>query len=284
MSYVTSKPFLSTYPPISSSGSGSPATKSRFPVSLRLNKSSTIYLTARLPKLSLNVVAGTSTSTQSGPVCLFGGRTKSGNVDEGIPKEVVGNFMGSLKEQSIEDVLRQQIKKKEFYDDGGSGKGGFGGRGGGGGKDGKDGSGGSEGENISDMFDEVMQAVLATLGFIFLYIYILEGEDINRYTKDIIKVMFGGKKSLRLQRLAEKWKRTLKKMSETKKMNPYWLEHAIMKTQTWYDSPAIYKKLYNDITGASSRKVTKAKKVRDEFDGEYFDDDEDEDANDDYYY
>ncbi|CAH9058450.1 unnamed protein product [Cuscuta europaea] len=283
MSYVTSKPFLSTYPPISSSGSASPATKPRFPVSLRLNKSSTIYLTARLPKLSLNVMASTSTSKQSGPVCLFGGKTESGNGDEGIPKEVVGNFMGSLKEQSIEDVLRHQIKKQEFYDDGGSGKGGFGGGGGGGGKNGKDGSGGSEGENSSEMFDEILQAVLATLGFIFLYIYILEGEDINRYTKDIIKVMFGGKKSLRLQRLGEKWKRTLKKMSEKKKVNPYWLERAIMKTQTWYDSPAIYKKLYNDITGASSRK-SKAKKVRDEFDGEDFDDEEDEDANDDYYY
>ncbi|CAH9116064.1 unnamed protein product [Cuscuta europaea] len=268
MSYATSKPFLSTYPPISSSGSASPAKKPRIPVSLRLNKLSTIYLTARLPKLSLNVMASTSTSKQSGPVCLFGGKTKPGNRDEGIPKEVVGNFMGSLKEQSIEDVLRQQIKKQEFYDDGGSGK---------------DGSGGSEGENSSEMFDEILQAVLATLGFIFLYIYILEGEDINRYTKDIIKVMFGGKKSLRLQRLGEKWKRTLMKMSEKKKVNPYWLECAIMKTQTWYDSPAIYKKLYNDITGASSRK-SKAKKVRNEFDGEDFDDEEDEDANDDYYY
>lgn len=74
--------------------------------------------------------------------------------------------MGSFKGQSIEDVLRQQIEKQEFYD-GGSDKnpprGGSGGSGG-------DGSGGSEDEGLSGVMDETLQVILATLGFIFLVI------------------------------------------------------------------------------------------------------------------
>lgn len=72
--------------------------------------------------------------------------------------------MGSFrKEQSIEDVLRQQIEKQEFYDDGSTG-----GKpprqGGGGGGD----SGGVEDDGLSGILDETLQVVLATLGFIFL--------------------------------------------------------------------------------------------------------------------
>jgi hypothetical protein len=75
--------------------------------------------------------------------------------------------MGSFKGQSIEDMLRQQIEKQEFYD-GGSEKnppsGGGGGGGGGGG------SGESEDEGLVGIIDETMQVILATIGFIFLVI------------------------------------------------------------------------------------------------------------------
>lgn len=76
--------------------------------------------------------------------------------------------MGSFKkEQSIEDVLRQQIKKQEFFDDGGTGGGGLGGGGGGSGG----GSSGSGDENTSDdELDELFQVTMATLGFIYTVI------------------------------------------------------------------------------------------------------------------
>ena len=63
----------------------------------------------------------------------------------------------------MEDVLRQQIEKKEFYDDGGKGK--KPPSGGGGGNSG-DGSG--EDEGLAGIIDETVQVILATLGFIFM--------------------------------------------------------------------------------------------------------------------
>lgn len=85
--------------------------------------------------------------------------------------------MGNLKkESSIEDVLRKQIEKKEFYEDkdsgtrgGGSGGGGSRGSGGGGGG-GAEGSSGSEDEGFDGIIDETLQVILATIGFVFLVI------------------------------------------------------------------------------------------------------------------
>ncbi|MBA0637004.1 hypothetical protein Godav_029015, partial [Gossypium davidsonii] len=78
-------------------------------------------------------------------------------------EKAIGNFG---KKQSIEDVLRQQIEKQDYYDEG-SGqnppRGGGGGSSGGG-----DGFGESEDEGPSGILDETMQVILATLGFIFL--------------------------------------------------------------------------------------------------------------------
>ena len=78
----------------------------------------------------------------------------------------MGNFK---KEGSIEDVLRQQIEKNEFYEEKGGGGGGKG-RGGGGGGDGLGGSGGTEDEGFAGIMDETLQVILATVGFIFLVI------------------------------------------------------------------------------------------------------------------
>lgn len=79
--------------------------------------------------------------------------------------------MENFKGQSIEDVLRQQIEKREFAEDrdgsGGPPRGGGGGGGGGG----ADGSGGSEDEGLSGILDETLQVVLATTGFILLVNY-----------------------------------------------------------------------------------------------------------------
>ena len=73
--------------------------------------------------------------------------------------------MGRFKGKSVEDVLRQQIEKKEYVDDGGKGRkpppGGGSGNGG-------DGSGGSEDEGLAGILDETVQVILATIGFIFL--------------------------------------------------------------------------------------------------------------------
>lgn len=64
-------------------------------------------------------------------------------------------------------MLKRQIEKREYYDEGGIPPGGKGG-GGSGGSGGFGGLGGSEEEGFSGVLDETIQVVMATLGFIFL--------------------------------------------------------------------------------------------------------------------
>ena len=70
--------------------------------------------------------------------------------------------MEQFKGQSIEDLLRQQIQKGEYCDNGGSGAKPPRGGGGGGGP------GGSEDGHFAGMSDETLQVILATIGFMFL--------------------------------------------------------------------------------------------------------------------
>uniref|UniRef100_A0A2N9IVN8 Glycine-rich protein n=1 Tax=Fagus sylvatica TaxID=28930 RepID=A0A2N9IVN8_FAGSY len=176
----------------------------------------------RFPRSSLSPIVNASRRQQcvpvskyqrSMPVCLFGGKGKMGGDNGGSPWNAFQNVMGRFKGKSVEDVLRQQIEKKEYVDDGGKGRkpppGGGSGNGG-------DGSGGSEDEDLAGILDETVQVILATIGFIFLYIYIITGEEIARLAKDYIKYLFGGSQSARLKRAMYKWGRFYKRMTEKK--------------------------------------------------------------------
>ncbi|CAK7343170.1 unnamed protein product [Dovyalis caffra] len=176
----------------------------------------------------------------SSAVCLLGGKDKSEKDNQGLgwnPLEKV-----SFKGKSIEDVLRQQIEKQEFYD-GGSGKNPPSGVGGGGG----DGSGESGDEGFAGIIDETMQVILATIGFIFLYVYIISGEELTRLGKDYIKFLFGKGKSVRLKRAMNKWKRFFQSWNEKKEEDPFWLEREIINTRTWFDSPEKYKEIFRSV-------------------------------------
>ncbi|KAJ0033878.1 hypothetical protein Pint_26059 [Pistacia integerrima] len=91
-----------------------------------------------------------------GVMCVLGGKDKS--EDEKQPWEAFGKNMGNLKGQSIEDLLRQQIEKKEYY----NGSGGKSPPRGGGG-------GGSGGNGYGDSGDETGKRILATI-FVILVV------------------------------------------------------------------------------------------------------------------
>ncbi|KAA8532639.1 hypothetical protein F0562_032545 [Nyssa sinensis] len=194
---------------------------------------------------ALKLTTSASTYQRCTPICLFGGKGKSENENEGSPWKSLEKAMGGLKkEQSIEDLLRQQIEKQEYYDDGGSG----GNRSGGDGGD----SGGSEDEGVDGIFDELLQVILATVGFIFLYMYIIDGEDITVLAKDWIKFLFRGKKSIRLSRLMAQWGMFYQRLTKKQAVQKDWLECAIVNTPTWWDSPRKYKRILRAYVEARS--------------------------------
>ncbi|XP_047319176.1 uncharacterized protein LOC124922489 [Impatiens glandulifera] len=214
-----------------------------------LNKNSTLNRGYRLPKASLRLTPkaslrltnAVSVHKRFGPVCLFGDKKKPDNPSEASssPWKNIENAMGRLKkEQSIEDLLRQQIDKQEYFPDNDGNKGGNSPGGGGGGGGGGGSSGESEEGGIAGIVDEFVQVILATLGFIFLYIYIIEAEDITRLFQDMIKFIFSGKKSIRLKRLflecGSFYQNVTRKEEVVVVEN--WLETAILQTPTMYDS------------------------------------------------
>ncbi|XP_057960897.1 uncharacterized protein LOC131152947 isoform X2 [Malania oleifera] len=191
--------------------------------------------TRHIPRISLRQPTNASSYQLCTPVCLFGGKGKSEN-DEASPWKALEKAMGSFKkEESIENVLRQQIEKQEYFDDGGSG--------GNPPRSGGDDSGGSEDEGMAGIFDELLQVILATIGFIFLYIFIIHGEEITRLAKDYIKYLFGGSKSVRLKRAMFKWRKFFERLMPEVEEDPFWLERAIINTPTWWDSPEKYRRI-----------------------------------------
>ncbi|KAI3866137.1 hypothetical protein MKX03_008741 [Papaver bracteatum] len=175
-------------------------------------------------------------------VCLFGNKGKPENSgDESSPWKSLENAMGGIgKEKSIQDILREQMQNKEYADTGGGG--GLGGRpppsgGGGGGDDPED-------EGVAGMLDEFVQVILATAGFLFLYAYIIRGDEIARVGKDILKFIITRKKSLRLERIGDRWRRLYRRLAKKDQVqrDPFWLERAILNTPTWWHDPVQYKR------------------------------------------
>ncbi|KAK0588966.1 hypothetical protein LWI29_007811 [Acer saccharum] len=196
---------------------------------------------------------------QRSPVCLLGGGEDKPQ-NEGAPWKAFGKAMENFnKGQAIEDVLRQQMEKKEYFD-GSGGKSPPSDGGGGGG----DGSGESGDEGLSGVMDETVQVVLATIGFIFLYIYILTGEELIRLAKDYIKYLFKGSKSVRLTSAMNTWDKFWKKLNEKKVYDNMGLEKAIINTPTWYDSPEKYRRILRSYAAASRSRVSESDESDDE--------------------
>jgi hypothetical protein len=132
------------------------------------------------------------------PICSIGGAGSAGSSDDPFSMESLKKAMEEMKqEKPLQDVLKEKLGL-DFGGYGGAGK--KPPRGGGGG-------GASEGSsagfnNFKEWLGEALQVFLATFGLIFVYVYIVRGEELILLARDYIKFQIWGKKSMRLTELA----------------------------------------------------------------------------------
>ncbi|KAK8934073.1 hypothetical protein KSP40_PGU019403 [Platanthera guangdongensis] len=106
---------------------------------------------------------------------------------------------GLGNKNKVQDILWDQIRRREFGGDAADGNP-PGRPGGGGGADGTDGEG-------YGILEETLQVFLATIAFILVYIYIIRGADLTMLARDYFKYCVCGVQSMRLQRIINKWRR-----------------------------------------------------------------------------
>ncbi|TKY69292.1 hypothetical protein E2542_SST05562 [Spatholobus suberectus] len=170
-------------------------------------------------------------------ICLAGGKGMMGNDDENSPWKSIEKAIGKFKGQSIEDVLRRQLEKGEYYDSGGSGV---------------KPPGGAAAVVVAAV-------VLMALGIqkMKLYIYILTGEELAKLARDYIKYLFGGTQTVRLKNAMYQWGQLYESMTAKKEEeDEYWLEKAILNTPTWGYDPADYREaLINYLESGSNEAI-----------------------------
>lgn len=163
-----------------------------------------------------------------GPVFANGGKGNSDGGDEAFSFDSLKKAMGGLgKQPSIEEMLKKQMRDNEFAGEGGSG---------GPPRSGGDGSGGPEDGDFTSALDELLQVVMATLGFIFVYIMLIRGEELTRLVRDYVKYLVGGRPSARLERFIDDWKKFYDSITWIPPTED-WLERAIVATPTWWHRP-----------------------------------------------
>ncbi|KAK3144392.1 hypothetical protein QOZ80_4AG0312410 [Eleusine coracana subsp. coracana] len=118
-----------------------------------------------------------------GPVYALSGKENPEVMNDPFSMESLNKAMAEAKKQRpIKDLLMEQIAKLR-----GQGPGGNGGNrnryGGGGGSD------GSDDESFKESFYELIQILLATVAFIFLYIHIIRGEELYRLARDYTRYL-----------------------------------------------------------------------------------------------
>ncbi|CAL1403483.1 unnamed protein product [Linum trigynum] len=185
-------------------------------------------------------------SASASPVCLLAPKDKPGRGgNQGLPWESFGEATENFKGKSIEEMLREQMRNMESNAGGGSGKrkppggGGRGRRGGGGGGSGDREESGASSFGVSD---ETLQVILATIGFLFVYFYVINGVEMTRLAKDYIKFLWTGSKSVRLRKAMEKWGSFLQPLLDKKELLKCGLERKIADAaRSWFDGPTKYR-------------------------------------------
>lgn len=136
-----------------------------------------------------------------GPVYASSGKENPELVNDPFSMESLNKAMaGAKKQQSIPDMLMEQMAKIRVLGSGGNGgnKKRYGGSGGG--------SDGPEDESFKESLYEIVQVLLATVAFTLMYIHIIRGEELYRLARDYTRYLVTGKRTARLKRAMLNWR------------------------------------------------------------------------------
>ncbi|GAA0155906.1 hypothetical protein LIER_38179 [Lithospermum erythrorhizon] len=204
------------------------------------NNSGDLSFHTKRPNISLRLSSFVVKGNRCSSICYFSATNNADNADKPSSWNPFEKGLG------IEDVLRQQMQKNEYADGGSGGGNRFGGGNGGSGP-----GGGDSEDEFQEMFQEFFQVILGTAGFIFLYMLIIDGEEITTMAKDILKFIFTRKKSIRLTRTMDQWQNFFEQLGQKEQVDPYWLEREIVGTETWWDGPSKFRRSTRSRSRAS---------------------------------
>ncbi|KAJ1271693.1 hypothetical protein BS78_06G145500 [Paspalum vaginatum] len=124
-----------------------------------------------------------------GPVCYSNGKENPKLASDPFSMESLNKAMAEAKRpRPIQDLLMEQMDKIRGQETGGNG--GNKNRYGGGGSD------GPEDESFKESLYEMIQILIATVAFIFVYIHIIRGEELYRLARDYTRYLVTGREHL----------------------------------------------------------------------------------------
>lgn len=135
------------------------------------------------------------------PICALSGKENPELANDRFSMESLNKAMSAAKKpRSIQDLLMEQMARIQGQWSGGNGgnRNRYGGSGGG--------SDGPEDESFKDSLNEMIQILIATVAFIFVYIHIIRGEELYRLARDYTRYLVTGKRTARLKRAMLNWR------------------------------------------------------------------------------
>ncbi|KAJ1271688.1 hypothetical protein BS78_06G145100 [Paspalum vaginatum] len=165
-----------------------------------------------------------------GPVCYSNGKENPKLASDPFSMESLNKAMAEAKRpRPIQDLLMEQMDKIRGQETGGNG--GNKNRYGGGGSD------GPEDESFKESLYEMIQILIATVAFIFVYIHIIRGEELYRLARDYTRYLVTGKRTSRLKRAMLNWQDFSESITKKDSTQEDYYGGTVSSEHAWWQQP-----------------------------------------------
>lgn len=126
---------------------------------------------------------------------------------------------------------------------------------------------------------EIVAVYLICVVRVLQYIYIINGEEMQKLARDLVIYLFKGSESFRLKRIKTQLRDFWDSLKPVEvEDDPYWLERQIINTKTMYDAPQKYRDFFGPIAEPTLGPETdEPLEESDDDEDEYQSDDDDDD-------